>query len=196
MIRYFPGIPDGEFVRGDIPMTKQEVRMVALAKARISPEDIIIDVGAGTGSLSIEAACQAPRGQVFAIEREREGIELINQNAVKFQVSNLETIHGLAPAAMADLPAANVIIIGGTGGHLRSVLTKADDNLQPGGRLITMAVTVETLHTTLDWARTAGGYQVEACGLQVNRLRPVGSSHMFEAFNQVYIIACTKAESQ
>lgn len=196
MNNYFPGMPDEEFIRGEIPMTKQEIRIVALAKARISPGDIIIDIGAGTGSLSIEAACQAPEGRVTAIERELEGIELIQRNAERFKIDNIQIIHGCAPEALAGLPSANVVFVGGSGGHLAAILDKADELLLAGGRLIIMSVTVETLYAALQWGREKRGYTVNASGLQVNRLRQAGSVHMFQALNQVYIITCHKEDNQ
>lgn len=196
MKTYFPGIPDEEFIRGEIPMTKQEIRILALAKAQISSGDTILDIGAGTGSLSIEAAYQAPRGLVIAIERESEGIELIRKNAEKFKAVNLQVRHGSAPEALTGLPPANVIFVGGSGGHLTAILDMADELLLPGGRLVIMSVTVETLQGALQWTKEKRNYMVNACGIQVNRLRPAGSVHMFQALNQVYIITCHKEDNQ
>ena len=189
------GIPDEEFLRGDIPMTKQEIRILALAKAQIGPENIIIDVGAGTGSLSVEAARLALKGKVYAIEREPEGISLIQANARKFAAANLEAIEGMAPDAMQGLPAADVIFVGGSGGRLLPILDRADGILKPGGRMIIMAVTIETLHEALKWSDRSTRYTADACGIQINRLRRAGSSHMLQALNQVYIIQCEKSAS-
>jgi precorrin-6Y C5,15-methyltransferase (decarboxylating) CbiT subunit len=189
---YFPGIADEQFVRGDIPMTKQEIRVLALAKAQIGPSDVVVDIGAGTGSLSLEAALQAKQGKVIAIEREEEGIELIKANAGKFGVNNMEIIHGFAPDALQGISRADVIFVGGSGGQLEAILSKADEVLNPGGRLIIMAVTVETLSTALKWAEKQSGFTVTACGVQINRIRVAGPVHMFQALNQVYIITCAK----
>ena len=112
---HFIGIADTEFIRGNIPMTKEEVRILTLAKAKIKADDIIIDIGAGTGSLSIEAALLAPKGKVFALEKNLEGIDLIKKNAEKFQANNITVINAYAPEGMADLPQADVIFIGGSG---------------------------------------------------------------------------------
>lgn len=191
-----PGLPDELFHRGDIPMTKQEIRILAIAKARIAPGDTVIDIGAGTGSLAVEAALLAPQGRVFAVEREAEGVELIRTNATKFAAGNLTIIHGEAPAALTGLPSADAIFIGGSGGRLGAVLDAADSLLKPGGRLIVTAVTVETLQQTLAAMRPRSDYRVEGAGVQITRLRPVGARHMFQALNQVYIISCTKGGSQ
>lgn len=186
------GIADNQFIRGDIPMTKEEIRIVTLAKARIGAEDVVIDIGAGTGSLSIEAALLAMQGKVFAIEREVEGIELIKANAAKFAVDNLEPILGAAPDALQGLPAANVILVGGSGGKLPEILEFADKLLKPGGRLVITAVTVETLATALQIMKGKTEYSVDACCIQVTRIHSVGASNMFKALNPIYIIACCK----
>ncbi|WP_425060743.1 Cobalt-precorrin-6B C(15)-methyltransferase (decarboxylating) [Sporomusa carbonis] len=186
------GIPDSEFIRGDIPMTKQEVRILTLAKAKIGMNDTVIDIGAGTGSLSIEAALLASKGRIIAIEREPEGFELIKANAAKFRVAHVEPVLGAAPAALDGLPAADVILIGGSGGMLPEILAGADKLLKPGGRLIATAVTVETLAAVLGIMRQKPEYTIEASGVQITRIQPVGASNMFKALNPIYIIACTK----
>ncbi|MBP2662323.1 MAG: cbiT [Firmicutes bacterium] len=186
------GIPDSQFIRGDIPMTKQEIRILTLAKATIAMNDTVIDIGAGTGSLSVEAALLAEQGKVFAIEREAEGIELIKANAAKFKASNVEAILGAAPEALNGLPTADVILIGGSGGLLPDILACADKLLKPGGRLVITAVTVETLSTALHIMRAKKEYSVDACAVQVTRIQPVGTSNMFKALNPIYIIACSK----
>lgn len=187
------GIADKEFVRGDIPMTKQEIRILTLAKAKIDVHDIVIDIGAGTGSLSVEAALLAAQGKVYAIEREPEGCSLIKANSEKFQAGNVEIILGSAPEALAGLPAADVILVGGSGGRLSDILSSADALLKPGGRLIITAVTVETLSASLSLMRARSEYSVEACCVQVTRIQSIGASNMFKALNPIYIIACTKA---
>jgi precorrin-6Y C5,15-methyltransferase (decarboxylating) CbiT subunit len=194
MKTYFPGIADENFSRGDVPMTKQEVRTLALAKAKITETDTIIDIGAGTGSLSVEAALQAKKGRVFAIEREAAGIELIRTNAEQFDAGNIVPLLGVAPDALTDLPQADVIFIGGNGGRLPEILVQADALLKAGGRLVAMAITVETLYHVLDFLRGKAEYEVEACGVQITRIRPVGASHMLQALNPVYIIVGTKGD--
>lgn len=193
MTHYCPGIPDDQFIRGNIPMTKQEIRILALAKARISSNNIVIDIGAGTGSLSVEAAYQASGGQVYAIEREEEGIRLINANILKFGLTNITAIMGAAPDAMRTLPQADVILIGGSGGQLAGILNEAHRLLRPGGRLVVTSITVETLYLTLEFLKSQQ-YQTEACSLQVNRIKPIGAVHMFQALNPIFIVSATKEE--
>lgn len=192
MTRFF-GIPDDQFIRGNIPMTKQEIRTMVLAKAGIGPTDTIIDIGAGTGSLSIESAIQAAEGKVYAIEREQEGVELIRANAAKFGISNLTVISGIAPAALNDIPCAvDVLFIGGSGGHLPEILAAGVPLLKRNGRLVITAVTVETLQQSLHIMQQAADFSIEAFGMQVTRIRRLGASNMLQALNPIYIIACTK----
>jgi len=189
---YFPGISDDEFIRGDIPMTKQEVRILVLAKAKIRATDVIVDIGAGTGSLSIEAALQAHQGRVYAIERHAEGIELIRANAAKFNASNLDTISGSAPLALQGLPAVDVIFIGGSGGFLAEILHKSDELLKAQGRIVITAITIETLYEALHIMQAKQKFDVEAFGAQISRIKHLKTSNMLQALNPIYIIVCTK----
>lgn len=189
---HFLGIHDDEFIRGKIPMTKQEIRILVLAKARIRPTDSIIDIGAGTGSLSIEAALQAPQGKVYAIERHGEGIELIKANAKKFNTPNLEAISGLAPQALQGLPAVDVIFIGGSGGYLAEILDESNILLKNKGRIIITAITIETLYQALHIMQANPEFTVEAFGTQITRIKHLKASNMLEGLNPIYIIVCTK----
>ena len=114
----FLGIEDKEFIRGEVPMTKQEIRVLTLAKAHIQPTAVIIDIGAGTGSISIEAALLAPKGHVYSIERTAEGIKLIQANAEKFGVHNLTAVHSEAPDGLEKIDTCDTVIIGGSGRQL------------------------------------------------------------------------------
>lgn len=191
---YFMGINDDEFIRGEIPMTKQEVRILVLAKAKICPTDVIIDIGAGTGSLSIEAALQASQGQVYAIERHAEGIELIRANGIKFGAKNVEAIPGSAPEALAGLPMSDVIFIGGSGGHLSEILKQSNELLKTKGRLVITAITIETLYETLHIMQEKPEFIVEAFSAQISRIKHIKTSNMLQALNPIYIITCTKKE--
>ncbi len=191
-MKHFLGISDDEFIRGRVPMTKQEIRILTLAKARIGAGDVVCDIGAGTGSLSIEAALQAENGHVYAIERKSEGIALIQQNAEKFGVENLTVVQQEAPEGMEALPACNVVLIGGSGSHLEEILAAVDRKLVQGGRILLNCITVQTLASCIAYMRRNERYSYEAIQVQVNRLRQVGPYDMAEAINPIYIVVCEK----
>ena len=187
------GLPDAAFVRGKVPMTKQEIRILTLVKAQIGPRDIVYDIGAGTGSLSIEAARLAPEGHVYAVERKEEAIRLIEANGERFGLENLSVIEAEAPAGLENLPLADAVLIGGSGGHLASILDCVAEKLREGGRLVLNCITVQTLAGALDYLHAHEAvYRYEAIQVQVSRLRRVGPYDMADAQNPVYIITCTK----
>lgn len=187
------GLPDAAFVRGKVPMTKQEIRILTLVKAQIGPRDIVYDIGAGTGSLSIEAARLAPEGHVYAVERKEEAIQLIEANGERFGLENLSVIEAEAPAGLENLPLADAVLIGGSGGHLASILDCVAGKMREGGRLVLNCITVQTLAAALDYLHAHEAvYRYEAIQVQVSRLRRVGPYDMADAQNPVYIITCTK----
>lgn len=116
------GIPDEAFIRGKVPMTKEEVRGISLSKLQLTRNSIVYDVGAGTGSVSVEMAMQAVEGRVYAIEKKPEAVELLYKNKEKFAADNLEIVEGLAPEACVDLPVPTHAFIGGSSGNMKDIL--------------------------------------------------------------------------
>ncbi|EJO21406.1 precorrin-6Y C5,15-methyltransferase (decarboxylating), CbiT subunit [Selenomonas sp. FOBRC6] len=187
------GIKDEEFVRGKVPMTKEEIRILTLVKAQIAPNAVVYDIGAGTGSLSIEAARLAPAGYVYAIEKNPEGIGLIAENAKKFSVENISVVEGAAPDALADLPALDVALIGGSGRRLADILDIIGERLRPDGRIVANAITMQTVAACLDYFHAhADRYTYEAIQVQISRLERVGSYDMAKALNPIYIITAQR----
>ena len=187
------GIADEAFIRGKVPMTKQEIRVLTMAKARIAPSDVVWDVGAGTGSMSIEAAHLAPQGHVYAIERNSEGVSLIEKNKEKFGVGNLTVIEGDAPDALKDLPDCNAAIIGGSGSRLPEILDEISSRLKTGGRVVMNCITVQTLAAALSYMRGhESDFSYEAIQMQINRLQAVGAYDMAKAINPIYIVTAEK----
>lgn len=184
--RRAPGLPDEAFERGDVPMTKQEVRAAVLAKLAVRPEDILWDVGAGTGSVSVELALAAPRGRVYAVECRPEGCALIKANREKFRTRNLVLVEGLAPAALSDLPAPDAVFIGGSKGSLAAIVDAALDK-NPDARICVSAIALETLSAAVA-ALTARGRTVQVSQLAVSRARAVGGLHLMMAQNPIYLI--------
>ena len=186
------GIPDELFIRGDVPMTKQEVRAVALAKLRLTATDTVWDVGAGTGSVSIEAALVARAGSVWAVERNAAGVRLIRENADAFGCGNVHAVPGVAPEALVKLPVPDAVFVGGSAGELPSIVEAAlEKNSQV--RLCVPCVTVETLTETcalLSGSRFKG---FEACQVSAARAEAVGSHHLMKAQNPVFLVSARGA---
>ena len=184
--RRAPGLPDEAFERGDVPMTKQEVRAAVLAKLAVRPEDILWDVGAGTGSVSVELALAAPRGRVYAVECRPEGCALIKANREKFRTRNLVLVEGLAPDALSDLPAPDAVFIGGSKGSLAVIVDAALDK-NPDARICVSAIALETLSAAVA-ALTAKGRTVQVSQIAVSRAKAVGGLHLMMAQNPIYLI--------
>lgn len=186
------GIPDELFIRGDVPMTKQEVRAVALAKLRLTATDTVWDVGAGTGSVSIEAALVARAGSVWSVERNAAGVRLIRENADAFGCGNVHAVPGVAPDALAKLPVPDAVFVGGSAGELPSIVEAAlEKNSQV--RLCVPCATVETLTEAcalLSGSRFKG---FEACQVSAARAEAVGSHHLMKAQNPVFLVSARGA---
>lgn len=186
------GIPDELFIRGDVPMTKQEVRAVALAKLRLTATDTVWDVGAGTGSVSIEAALVARAGSVWAVERNAAGVRLIRENADAFGCGSVHAVLGVAPEALANLPVPDAVFVGGSAGELSSIVEAAlEKNSQV--RLCVPCVTVETLTEAcalLSGSRFKG---FEACQVSAARAEAVGPHHLMKAQNPVFLVSARGA---
>ena len=193
-MRHFFGIEDEEFIRGDVPMTKKEIRMVVMNEARIEEDSVVLDVGAGTGSISIEAALGAPKGHVYAIERFEKATDLIRQNQEKFGVKNLTIIEAQAPEGMEDLPELDAVIIGGSAGGMGTIMDEATRLLKVGGRLVVTAVTMETGYTILKELK-GRPYTYEGFQMQVSRFRKAGPYHLLNPLSPIFIVTAVKQEA-
>ncbi len=184
---YHLGIPDEEFIRGDIPMTKSEVRLLSISKLSLKDNDILYDIGAGTGSLSVEAALLLNNGWVYAVEEKEEGAELIERNRDKFSLKNLTVIKGSAPDCLEELPVPDAAFIGGSRGKLRKIL---EELLQrnPSIRLVLNAITLETLSEALEAFKNLEITDLEILQAAITKTRTAGSYHMLSAQNPVFII--------
>jgi len=184
--RRCPGLPDEAFSRGQVPMTKQEVRAAALAKLAVAPTDVLWDVGAGTGSVSVELALAAPEGRVFAVECGEEACSLIRANREKFAAWNLRLVEGRAPEALSDLPAPDAVFIGGTKGGMEGiidlVLAKNEN-----ARICVSAIAIETLSAAVA-ALTKHGLEADVAQIAVSRAKPAGKLHLLMANNPTFLI--------
>ena len=184
MPRRTPGWPDGWFLRGAVPMTKQEVRAAALSKLAVAPGETCWDVGAGTGSVSVELAALC--SHVYAVECEAEACELTRQNREKFHAWNLTVVEGRAPEALNDLPAPDAVFLGGTKGALAPIVDAALAK-NPKARLCISAIALETLSAAIRTLKERG-IEAEITQLAVSRTRPAGSLHLLTANNPIFLI--------
>ncbi len=185
------GIPDESFVSIKKTMTREEVRVVTLAKLRLRRDMCLWDIGAGSGSVSIEADHLLPYGRVFAIERNEESLGFIRENLQRFKARNVTVVTGSAPDCLDDLPDPDRVFIGGSGGHLWGILDRVDQRLASGGLVVLNAITLDTLTAANEYFANAG-YRVEVVALNIARTRPETNYKMFEAYDPVYIITGTK----
>lgn len=182
-----PSLPDEAFIRGKVPMTKATIRHTAVCNLQLQDHHTVWDVGAGTGSVSIECAFGVPAGQVYAIERKEEAVALLQENKAKFGLSNLHVVEGLAPEVLADLPAPDRVFLGGTAGNLEAILAVIFAKNQTC-RLVLTAVTLETLAQATKAFETFDLVDVDICQIAVTNTRTAGSYHLFDAQNPVWML--------
>ena len=181
-----PGLPDQGFLRGDVPMTKEEVRALVLSKLRPQPQHVAWDVGAGTGSVSVELALACPAGRVYAVERKPEALDLLKRNKRRFGVHNLEIVDGTAPEALKGLPAPDRVFLGGTSGSLEEILRLVFCK-NPEARVVCTAVTLETVGEAARYFSGLG--EADMVQLSVTHTRQAGRYHLMDAQNPVWIFS-------
>lgn len=190
-VKYWEIIEDDDFVCGRFPMTKQAARRLSLAKLQIEPDDVVVDIGAGIGSVSIEAARMAHRGRVFAIEKDSEALSLIRQNINKFGAYNVTVNEAVAPAGLAGLPLINKAFIGGSNGHLDQIVAALMET-NPDIKIVLNTATLETVACALTTLRSYG-LELDVMSINVALSKKADSCHFMQAQNPVYIISAAKA---
>lgn len=191
----FLGIPDELFCSySDRPglMTKREVRTLVLGELSLQPGQIIWDIGAGTGSVSIEIARLFPDSTVYAIEKTAAGTVLVEQNTQRFQLNNVISIHGEAPEILHRLRSPDRIFIGGSGGKISEILGLCSLRLQPGGKIVLAFATLEHLNLALSWIEERktieSNWHYQLLQMQLSRSVPVGNLTRFSPLNPVTIL--------
>lgn len=182
------GLPDAAFIRAKVPMTKEEVRSISLSKLQLQADSVVYDVGAGTGSVSIEAACMAGRGIVYAIEQKEEAVALIGENRRKFGLSNLEIIHGKAPDAFAGLETPTHAFLGGTGGNMREIIGWLRER-NPQIRIVINCIALETLAEITALLKEWEIPDVDIASVNIGKAKQLGAYHLMMGQNPVYVIS-------
>jgi precorrin-6B C5,15-methyltransferase / cobalt-precorrin-6B C5,C15-methyltransferase len=172
-------------------ITKREVRLLSLASLALAPDAVVWDIGAGSGSVAIEAAMLAPRGRVYAIEVDPEGAAICRDNVRAHGTDNVRVVEGRAPEALLDLEAPDAVFVGGSKGSMDSIIAAALEALRPGGRLVVNAVTLENVAEAYAVLREHG-LDPEVTLVQVSRGVPLARYRRYEAQNPIHIFAAEK----
>ncbi len=181
------GLPEEALAHEGGLITKAEVRAVVLAKLQLHPGQVLWDVGAGCGSVGLEASLLMPGGKILAVEQDPQRAAQIRLNREKYQVANLKVICGRAPGCLEALPSPQRVFVGGGGLVLPEILNEVMRRLGPEGRVVLTATLLQTLETAQEVLGQAG-WEVEVIQLQVSRSRPLGEGTYFQALNPVWII--------
>ena len=186
----YTAIDDDEFLRGSVPMTKSEVRTISIAKLCLEHNSVLYDIGAGTGSISVEAGLHIIDGTVFAIEKNTEAVELIEKNKKKFAVDNIAVINGVAPSALEELPPPTHIFIGGSSGNLKEIINCCIEK-NSDVKIVINAIAINTVGQVTEFAEK-NGFSLDIVCMNVSKNKRVGKYDLMIAQNPVYIFTLTK----
>lgn len=181
------GLPDEMFIRGDVPMTKQEIRAVVLSKLQLTLTDTVYDIGAGTGSVAVEMALQVTEGSVYGIEKNPEAVDILRKNKEKFAAYNLNIIQEEAPEGLADLPCPDKVFIGGSGGRLKDILEVVYAR-NDQARVVISAITLETLNEAVSYYQNKTDQSVEIVHIAVTKTRKIGGYNLLTGQNPVFVL--------
>lgn len=185
---FTPGINDEKFIRGQVPMTKEEVRTLSICKLHLTPSSVLYDIGSGTGSVAIEAAMLSEKINVYALEVNQQALALIQKNKEQFAVQNLHVVEALAPNKIDLLPQPTHAFIGGTKGNLREILSalyKKNSRM----RIVMNAVSLETVSEMTQVLKEFVITNQEVIQVSISKAKYVGDYHLMEANNSVYIFS-------
>lgn len=184
------GIPEEMFIRGKVPITKTEVRVIALSKLKLMQDSYVLDIGCGTGSVTVEVAMQCPLGRVVAIDMDREAVSLTKQNVDKFSLKNVEVLMGSAPQSLPEM-VFDRIFIGGASNQIVEALAYAKEHLADDGIIVANTILLDSAYRVLTQLEEQGFQGIECICVNISR----GEKHsgwMMKALNPIYIISATK----
>jgi cobalt-precorrin-6B (C15)-methyltransferase len=187
-----PGIPDELFERAqDIPITKEEVRALVMSKLRLKEDFSAIDVGCGSGSITVELCLQMPSGKVYAIDIDEKATELTRQNLKKFGVE-AEIILAKAQDILPSLPKVDAVIVGGTWGDTKGVIEASIARLKGGGRILIDTILIETIFAAITTINESNLIDVDITQVTIAKGRKVTTGTMMTARNPIIMISATK----
>jgi len=189
-----PGIPDEEFERTEsVPITKEEIRAIQISKGRLSAGQTVLDIGCGSGSVTIEAAIQVEEsGKVIGVDIDPNAIELTEKNLKKFGISNYTLIEGNAKDKISELPQVDTIFIGGTGGDTKDIVELCQNKIKSGGRIVIGVILIETLYSVLQTIEKLDFESVDITQITIGKSRKTKTGTMMLARNPVTVISATK----
>ena len=186
------GIPDELFERsGEVPITKEEIRALVISKLRLKEDSWVIDVGCGSGSITVEICLQAKVGKVYAIDNDSSAIELTKRNLIKFGVK-AELIFSSAQDALPSLPKVDAIMIGGSSSDIAGVIRLGIDRLKKGGRIVIDTILVETLYDVIRTIKETELCEVDVTQDAIIKGKTMTIGTMMIARNPITIISATK----
>ncbi len=185
------GIPDFQFAHREGMITKSGVRAIVLSKLRLDRGSVMWDIGAGCGSVSIEAEGLLSPGKVFAVEKDPTQLAYLKKNIIKFSATGVEPVTGEAPDCLKLLPDPDTVFIGGSSGRMNDIMAYADSRLKPGGRLVANVITIENMHEAVEFLK-AYGYVFEVTSANIARSKELAKRHFMLAANPVNIILGVK----
>ena len=189
-----PGIPDEEFERTESgPITKEEIRAIQISKGRLSVGQTILDIGCGSGSVTVEAAIQVEEsGTVIAVDIDPNAIELTEKNLKKFGITNYQLVEGNAKEKILELPEADTVFIGGTGGDTRDIVELCQNKIKSGGRIVIGVILIETLYSVLQTIEKLDFTEIDITQITIGESRKTSTGTMMLARNPVTVISATK----
>lgn len=187
-----PGVPDSLFERTEqVPITKEDVRALVVSKLRLKEHSSAIDIGCGSGSITVELCLQTNEGKIYAIDFDEKAIELTRKNLLKFGV-NAEVILSKAQDILPLLPQVDAIVIGGTWGNIEQIIQLSIAKLNKGGRLVIDTILVETVYKAITTINEIRLDEVDITQVTIAKARKVTTGTMMLARNPVIIISATK----
>jgi cobalt-precorrin-6B (C15)-methyltransferase len=190
------GIPDKLFSKGKSPITREEIRALVIAKLRLVKRHYLVDIGSGTGAVSIEAARLLTQGQVWAVEALSDRVDLISENCKKFGITNINVINGTAPQVLNQLPQIDRAFIGGSGNNLSVIIEQLIPKFNPEGRIVMTAVTLETLNLAVEIFSKPLFRDFEVLAVNLATLKNLQDRHLFQSEHTIHIIAANVGQER